>query len=243
MPFTAIVEGSRVNALAFLPGEWRDLKKRKPDVEILPCRHKGHLVTRKGTRFFRHNPGIECTWEKESPEHRECKRIIYETAIAMGYRADVEVLGDGWRADVLIKTPSNDFTFEKLAFEIQLSDQSLAETITRSKKYQSSGVLPIWLMTEGMEKEASAWVPAFKVDVKDLMNPKVWLSESECFELADFVRRVLLGAVALEMNLDDYHSEDLPSDLPGLSGWDYIVIGGLGLLAFYGLRYLFTPRK
>lgn len=93
-------------------------------------------------RFFAHKPGSErCPSVGESQDHEDLKAIA---ALAVnsqpGWTADVEVTGDGWRADVLAVRGS-----VKIAMEVQLSSQAKRETRARNDRFECSEVTPFWL--------------------------------------------------------------------------------------------------
>jgi hypothetical protein len=95
-------------------------------------------------QFFAHKATpADCNSKPETPEHLELKAVVYEAVgAADGWSAGIEVPGRHWRADVLATRGK-----ARVAFEIQLSKQSAAETIQRQLKYQQSAVLPWWLVT------------------------------------------------------------------------------------------------
>lgn len=196
VPFTAFLNGRKINALDFSPDEWESLKREKTRVTFDCCVESGHLVTsRKATQFFRHQKNSTCQWAKESPEHLECKRIIYQTAKEHGYLSEMEAVGDGWRADVLVKAGERRF-----AFEIQLSEQSLKETLTRSLNFLKGGVVPIWLMGKKNVSQLTQETPGFKrgipgFEVRPKGKPIVIpdQSRSEKIPLEDFTLMVLDG--------------------------------------------------
>ena len=93
-------------------------------------------------RYFAHKPGSDrCPSAAETDEHAFLKAKAAQTVNSIPeWSADVEVSGDGWRADVLAVRKSI-----KVAIEIQLSGQAKRETSERNSKFVSSDVTPFWL--------------------------------------------------------------------------------------------------
>lgn len=93
-------------------------------------------------RYFAHKPGYErCSTGGESDDH-ECLKAAAARAVqsCVGWAADVEVSGEGWRADVLAIRRS-----VKIAIEVQLSAQAKRETGARNDRFEASEVTPFWL--------------------------------------------------------------------------------------------------
>ena len=93
-------------------------------------------------RYFAHKPGFErCSAGGESDEH-ECLKAAAARAVqsCASWAADVEVSGEGWRADVLAIRGS-----VKIAIEVQLSAQAKRETGARNDRFEASEVTPFWL--------------------------------------------------------------------------------------------------
>lgn len=93
-------------------------------------------------RYFAHKPGYErCPSSGVSDEH-ECLKAAAASAVHSlpGWKADVEVSGEGWRADVLAVRKSI-----KIAIEIQLSAQAKRATDNRNDRFEASEVTALWL--------------------------------------------------------------------------------------------------
>ena len=98
--------------------------------------------------------------------HRRLKLAVAQSCRGSGWLAAPEVMGPGWRADVLA-------THEKLdrivAFEIQTSTQTYARTKERQQGFAASGVQCAWLFTpfdsplECKYQTPSAELPIFEV--------------------------------------------------------------------------------
>lgn len=103
-----------------------------------------------GLRFFAHYsgyPGIKP--EPESYAHTRLKIDVVKALRSLDYVADVEMpgvspTGEEWIADVLTATIGG----VKVAFEIQLSSQHIADFRHRTERYLASGVHIFWIIAE-----------------------------------------------------------------------------------------------
>lgn len=196
MPLVATVEGVRRVSSLLTDDEWVALKK---DVQakrarlILRCGQPGHLKsTRKGTRFFAHNPGSghECESTGETQQHLRAKDIIVRAAVAAGWDAEPEVRGDGWVADVLATKGT-----VRLAFEVQWSNQNDADYERRQDRYRRDGVRGAWFVRHeaSIPGVPSADIPLFRLaeDGDDM----VAVVGDQQRPLADAVALLLSGKV------------------------------------------------
>ena len=78
--------------------------------------------------------------------HELAQLQIVKACNQLGMQAQMEYVGNGWRADVFIQ-----YNCKKYAFEIQLTPQSLKKTQERQEKYIKDGIICCWLC----EKEPS----------------------------------------------------------------------------------------
>ncbi len=85
--------------------QWGTIHRVRPR-PLLSCRGCGRPVHAKlssnGLRFFAHDrrsPG--CPSDGESAEHLALKSEMANLSRSFGWNAELEVAGDGWRADVL----------------------------------------------------------------------------------------------------------------------------------------------
>lgn len=147
MPLVALVDGERKVSSLLSDEEWSTLQKfvrAKKGTLTLLCGLPGHAKTRKGTRFFAHNPGTggTCTEHPgETAQHLRAKDIIVRAAVAAGWEAQPEVVGDGWVADVLAEKDG-----KKVAFEVQWSAQVDADYAYRQERYAAAGVRCAWFV-------------------------------------------------------------------------------------------------
>ena len=80
-------------------------------------------------------------------KHDRIQAQIISTCNDLGIEAKQEYRGKGWRADVFV--PRNQ---KPIAFEIQISPQSLTKTLTRQSKYIHDGVIGCWLFENPIPK-------------------------------------------------------------------------------------------
>lgn len=127
-----------------------------------------------GTLFFVHKRKGECTSAGETAEHLFVKACIARAISGMGWEVGTEVRGlalDGceWVADVLASRGSH-----RIAFEVQLSSQSLTETAQRQGRYGACGVRGLWFLARPREIQVSKEVPALLIEVS-LDLPAAWV--------------------------------------------------------------------
>lgn len=79
--------------------------------------------------------------------HEVIKKRIVSASSKLGFTAKGEYKGTDWRADVVVITNSG-----KIAFEVQITNQSLNRTLERQKKYIRDGVLGCWLFEKAPKK-------------------------------------------------------------------------------------------
>ncbi len=145
MPLRALIDGEEVVSVNLSPIEWENLKqsvKKGTNKVILPCCNQtGFLRTSiKGLNHFVHQKGSNtCDWKPESPQHLLSKSEITKACIKNGWEAIPEYAEGNWRADVLAIKNSN-----RIAFEVQWSNQTAEETINRQQKYIASNVRCCW---------------------------------------------------------------------------------------------------
>lgn len=157
MPFVALINGQRTISLDIKEVQWQFWQKNKPDIVMTCCGQKGNFRTSHlGTRHFYHLANDGCAHIGESVEHLYLKAQIYQILKGMGYPCDMEVSGNGWRADVLATING-----VPTAFEIQLSPQNHEQTVYRTKRYHESGVDVHWLMEKHFELANRAGISAW----------------------------------------------------------------------------------
>ena len=99
-----------------------------------------------------------------------------------------EYRGQDWRADVYI--PNND---KPIAFEIQLSPQSLKKTLERQSKYIRDGIIGCWFFENPVSKlnEERPDLPLFYVEDKVDSNLQVNLGNRRKVDLHTFLQNFI----------------------------------------------------
>jgi hypothetical protein len=96
-------------------------------------------------------------------KHDRIQMEIVSACRDIGIEAVQENAGQGWRADVFIRNSG-----KPIAFEIQLSPQSLRKTLERQSKYIRDGIVGCWLFENSISKlnEERPDLPVFYVEEK-----------------------------------------------------------------------------
>lgn len=146
MPLRGVVDGVELVSCLLEDQEWLDLKlatRKRAKVPTLQCGHPAVCKTSSlGTKFFAHARGTAeagCP-TPESPQHILLKGLVVQTAVAVGWGATPEAIGDGWRADVLLEHEGR-----RLAVEIQWTEQTPEIFKSRQERYEAAGIECIWL--------------------------------------------------------------------------------------------------
>lgn len=124
---------------------WPRIHKTRPRV-ALTCRGCGHSLHAKvsptGLRFFAHDAGqSDCPTAGESVAHRLLKLELVSAARASGWHAQLEVAGEGWRADVLATSPDG----RRVAWEAQLAPITPEDIARRHDTMTSTGLEVCWV--------------------------------------------------------------------------------------------------
>ncbi|MDQ0148076.1 MULTISPECIES: competence protein CoiA [Micrococcaceae] len=152
----AYLNGERLDATEVPHVQWRALATRAdyPDLVLIECGLRAKRVTsNRGRQFFAHLPLVDCEAEhkSESPQHLAMKRALKERInAAPGWSAEVEVRHPegAWTADVLAIHENG----RRLAFEVQLSQQTEEEYTHRSQRYVDDRIGPVWVVPNGLEQ-------------------------------------------------------------------------------------------
>lgn len=150
MPVTAICRatGARVESFSVSDEEWAAMRNNKDGYLMRRTGRPAVLrENRYGTRWFQSRPGErDPDYRPESAAHEMTKIWIVQALRDAGYAAEVEQFGvspDGerWEADAYVEVGE-----KRIAIEVQLSPQPLAEYIYRTERYARSGVKVVWLV-------------------------------------------------------------------------------------------------
>jgi hypothetical protein len=162
VPLTAYHAASEklVESFSLSADQWALMKREGPGAYLMRRSGAPAILkqNRRGTRWFAHAPGTrDPNWEPESAEHIAAKIAIVTGLREAGFEAWPEGEGaspDGarWEADVLCKAGDR-----MIAFEVQLSQQTMENYEQRSDRYARSGVKVVWLINH-------AHVRTFSID-------------------------------------------------------------------------------
>lgn len=145
---------------------WEDLHRRRPRPP-LSCRECGHglhaKVSPTGLRFFAHDRGApECCLSGESIAHRLLKVELASAIRAAGWHVELEMPGDGWRADVLATSPDG---ITRMAWEAQLAPATVDELRERTERMTAEGVSVCWVTDK--DRPFIGHVPSIRIRAKD----------------------------------------------------------------------------
>jgi hypothetical protein len=128
----------------------------------------------------------------ESHQHRQIKAAIVGACTESGCHTVEEYRGSGWVADVLASVGS-----KRVAFEVQLSPQSLKRTLGRQEKYVRAGVRGCWLFQRPLSKllDERPDLPLFYVSAKPDGGFSVSLSGRRDLPLPTFVQEFIGGRI------------------------------------------------
>ncbi|MHB8449972.1 MAG: competence protein CoiA family protein [Mycobacteriales bacterium] len=126
-------------------GAWPRVYKVRPRAP-LTCRGCGHglhaKVSSNGLRFFSHDAAqSDCPTAGESLAHRLLKLELVSAVRAAGWEAELEVAGNGWRADVLATSPEG----RQVAWEAQLAQITPQEIVNRHSTMTADGLEVCWV--------------------------------------------------------------------------------------------------
>jgi len=147
MPLRAIIESDKNSVIApFLTDDqWAVLQSEvqagKKRLTLPCCTGGAYLRTSpRGLKHFAHLPSqVECNAKFETLEHLTAKAEIALACRENGYQVVIEYPYGDWRADVFAEKSG-----AKLAFEVQWSAQTLAETERRHERYKRDHVRDCW---------------------------------------------------------------------------------------------------
>lgn len=108
-------------------------------------------------------------------KHDRIQKQIVSACQDLGISAIQEYSGTGWRADVFI--PDSE---RPIAFEIQLSSQSLNRTLERQLKYIKDGITGCWLFENP--------IPKLTVERPDL--PVFYVEDNEDSNLLEAISKI-----------------------------------------------------
>lgn len=224
--FKCLYNGEYIRSFELSDEEWKKIRSLSHHAESSPLTspysHKPmHCVQRSKIRFFRMFAGNESgETEPETLHHLRLKKKVLDTALSLGFDADIEVPApDGsWIADVLIQRPGR----KPLAIEIQWSYQNSDEFIRRTQRYKESGVNCIWIyagvkpdncVVHAFDKEM---FPVYGIRLDDNVikiplkrsDETVWF-DGKWIDVSDFIGIALSRKMKITYAFPRIHSVDL----------------------------------
>jgi hypothetical protein len=143
MPLKALLHGQPILAPLLTDREWTELHFQRHHL-MLPCcpevavQLRGGAGTRR-VQHFSHTPLPTCQFRGETTVHLWAKVEIARACAEAGWTVDIEHVEANWRADVLAVRAQ-----QRIAFEVQWSRQTLAQTLARQVRYRAAGVRGCW---------------------------------------------------------------------------------------------------
>jgi hypothetical protein len=143
MPLKALLDGQPILAPLLGDTAWAELYFQRYRL-VLPCCPDRAVQMRGGAgttriQHFSHAPAPTCQFRAETMAHLRAKVEIARACAEAGWAVDIEHAEADWRADVLA-----DRGGQRVAFEVQWSRQTLAETEARQVHYRAAGVRACW---------------------------------------------------------------------------------------------------
>jgi hypothetical protein len=212
MPLRAICDTGNLHAFEYDADQWKTLKANYRSIGGLrmPCCNAVAVpkTSPRGTFFFAHARKGECTTAPESDEHLWCKQVVALAATSAGWNVSTELRGQTpegqeWIADVFSQRGT-----AKIAFEIQMSPQTLEETERRQVRYRESGVRGAWFFSPRIQPHGIAHskdLPAFVLSPFEI--GEVPIVQGFDVQLSEFVSGMLtkrLEWVIPEINKPTY---------------------------------------
>jgi competence CoiA-like predicted nuclease len=121
-------------------------------------------------------------------KHERIQQQILSSCSDLKIQAIPEYRGSNWRADVFIPDEQR-----PIAFEIQLSPQSLKKNLDRQTKYNQERIVGCWLFEKPVPKlyyERQS-LPLFYVEEDSNLNLQVNLYDRRKVPLADFLHNFI----------------------------------------------------
>ncbi len=143
MPLKALLDGQPILAPLLGDTAWAELYFQRYRL-VLPCCPDRAVQMRGGAgttriQHFSHAPAPTCQFRAETMAHLRAKVEIARACAEAGWAVDIEHTERDWRADVLAERGG-----QRVAFEVQWSRQTLAETEARQARYRAAAVRGCW---------------------------------------------------------------------------------------------------
>lgn len=130
--------------------------------------------------------------KNQTSKHDRIQKEIVAACSASGFQAMQEHKGSDWRADVFVPHP-----VRPVAFEIQLSRQSLPKTLQRQSKYIRDGIAACWLFENPLPKllQERQDLPLFYVEENNDASLLVNLGTRKKLALNTFLTNFILDNI------------------------------------------------
>lgn len=158
MPLLATLDGQvRIDATDVADDVWAGIHRARPRRRLTcrECSHPLHAkeMSKSNLRFFAHDADAPtCSTAEESADHLRWKREVAEAIRQVsGWSAHLEEPIGRRRADVVATDDSC-----RIAFEVQLSEQTPADYVTRTNDYTNEGVATVWLVRPPRRPKSAA---------------------------------------------------------------------------------------
>ncbi|HMV09322.1 MAG TPA: hypothetical protein PKL56_16980 [Cyclobacteriaceae bacterium] len=127
-----------------------------------------------------------------SIKHNRIQQEIVSTCNELGISATQEYSGQDWRADVYVPNGN-----KPIAFEIQLSPQSLKKTLERQAKYTRDSVIGCWFFENPVSKlnEERPDLPLFYVEESTDSPLQVNLGDRRKIDLHTFLQNFITNNI------------------------------------------------
>jgi competence protein CoiA len=150
VPLTAVhAEAGLLDATADDLGasvSWEDIHKVRPPAPLTCRACRAPMTARvssRGLRHFAHRAAaLDCPTLGETIHHHLLKIELAAAIRAAGWHAELEVPGNGWRADVLATSPDGS---RRVAWEAQLASATVADLAERTATMIADGVEVCWV--------------------------------------------------------------------------------------------------
>lgn len=197
--------GEVIEAFSASDDEWNEICRESIGTYLMPQSEWPAVpkVSIRELRFFAHHPGFDgAKPQPESYAHTRLKIDVAKAARRLGYQADLEEAGtcpkgSPWRADVMVTDHNN----AKIAFEVQLSSQTLKEYRLRTERYLASSIRCCWIFPK---RKGSTRLTSLEKAI--CHENKDFYRESGLFQVAD----EHLQALSFYMESKNAYPEELP---------------------------------
>ncbi len=223
MPLLAVDsdrDGAVIDLTAVDESIWESIWRMRTG-DRLRCRECGQGLHAKqrhltGTRYFAHNNLVPfCATNGETERHLRLKELFATAFRRIGWATELEVIGNGWRVDVLASSPSG----ARVAIEIQISPIAGDEVEDRTYRHVASGLTTMWVVRDRRPMWAELR-PSVVVDSSDRVVNTVVL-----FGKAPACAVIVARPTSIERFVERYAEGRLTSVVDELAQWPTMAVG------------------